>query len=72
MRTIEHLAFAADLSGPTADHAVRLVERLRAEHGGDETAVEAAFSAAVRAAWVGGEPWAVEWVEKATGGAVGA
>lgn len=36
----------------------------------DPEGVERAFGNAVRAAWVRGEAWAVEWVRQATGGAV--
>lgn len=72
MHRIDRLAYAAELSDPTAEKAAALLRELRAAHGGDEVAVEEAFSGVVRAAWVDGEPWALEWVRRAADDGVGA
>ncbi|MFF9287547.1 hypothetical protein [Streptomyces griseosporeus] len=72
MHRIDRLAYNAELSDPTAERAAALLGELRRTHGSDEVAVERAFSDIVRAAWVRGEAWALEWVEKAVSGGVGA
>ena len=51
--------------------ALEVRRELEAALPDDPEGQERAFGNAVRAAWVRGEPWAVQWVERATGGAVG-
>jgi hypothetical protein len=72
MHRLDRLAYSAELSDPTAEKATALLRELRRTHSRDEGAVERAFSDIVRAAWVRGEPWAQEWVQRATGGPQGA
>jgi hypothetical protein len=67
MHRLDRLAYAAELSDESAEKVTALMRKLRQAHGSDETAVERAFSDAVRAAWVRGEAWAKEWVERAAG-----
>lgn len=50
------------------DPAVVLRRDLEARLPDDPAGVERAFGNTVRAAWVRGEPWAVEWVERAAFG----
>ncbi|WP_416520102.1 hypothetical protein [Streptomyces achromogenes] len=45
--------------------AAAVRRELEAALPGDPEGQERAFGNAVRAAWVAGEAWAVEWVEKA-------
>ncbi|MFF9244692.1 hypothetical protein ACF1AL_38425 [Streptomyces sp. NPDC014801] len=66
MHRLDRLAYAAELSDESAEKVTALMRELRQAHGNDE-AVERAFSGAVRAAWVQGEAWAKEWVERAAG-----
>lgn len=52
----------------TTQRVLELTRRFETLLPNDPDGQERAFSNAVRAAWVAGEAWAVEWVEKATGG----
>lgn len=65
MHRLDRLAYAAELSDESAERVTALMRELRQAHGSDEKAVERAFSDALRAAWVQGEAWAQEWVERA-------
>lgn len=63
--SVPDLASRYGLTPATAQYVLDLRARLSEEHSGDAQAWERAFSDAVRTAWVGGEPWAQEWVKAA-------
>ncbi|QLJ06819.1 hypothetical protein HZZ00_37970 (plasmid) [Streptomyces sp. NEAU-sy36] len=58
-------------AGDFPDPAAALRRGLVARMPGDPAGMERAFGNAVRAAWVRGEPWAVEWVEQTAFGRPG-
>lgn len=64
--SVPELAHRYGLTPTTAQYVLDLRARLSEEHPDDPAAWERAFSDAVRAASVQGEPWAHEWVNAAT------